>query len=439
MSEPAIRVENLGKVYRRVPRGGVPGESLATHWMSRLREERGATQARWALRGVSFQVMPGEAVGILGHNGAGKSTLMKILARVTRPSTGRFELRGRLAALLELQAGFHPDWTGAQNVFAKGATLGASRSDIRRRFDEIVAFAELEEAIRLPVRQYSTGMRTRLALATVLHLESDILIVDEALTGGDHHFQQRCRGKLADIRDRGTTLLLVSHRTSTIAACCGRGITLDGGELVVDGTVEEALDAYHLRQPAGGRRGKAAREPVPRPAPATGPSSPAVVIHAVRVCAGDGRTIAVSRPGSPVGVEVAYEILEAGLEVACALSFENEAGSAAFAVVEADSEWRGRVRAAGRYRSVAWIPPHLLAPGRLRAGARLRSAGAAGERWTNVVHPADGPGLEILEPLDGDPAPLPGVVRVPVPWNTLYQPRGDAAGDRAAMTPPETS
>ncbi len=257
MPEPAIRAEELGKLYRSA---AAPRESFAARWIARAGKEPQRV-ARWALRGVAFEVMPGESVAIMGHNGAGKSTLLKILARVTRPSTGRFWTQGRLAAILELHAGLHPDWTGRQNVFAKAATVGAQRSEVRRRFDEIVAFAELEEAIGIPVKRYSTGMRTRLAVSTVLHLDADLLILDEALAGGDQQFHQKCRNRLMEIRDGGTAVLLVSHHADTMAACCERGITLDGGEVVVDGTLQEALDAYHLRRPA------------PLPAPASAPAA----------------------------------------------------------------------------------------------------------------------------------------------------------------------
>jgi lipopolysaccharide transport system ATP-binding protein len=423
VSEPAIQVEDLGKVYPvPAPEGG---------WIGRL-AARPRPEPRWALRGVGFTVMPGESLGILGHNGAGKSTLLKILARVTRPTTGRFQLRGRLAALLELQAGFNPEWTGRENVYGKGATMRAGRAEIRRRFDEIVAFAELEDSIDLPIRSYSSGMRTRLALSTVLHLESDILIVDEALAGGDHHFQQRCRRRLTEIRDRGTALLLVSHRASTVAACCQRAITLDGGVVVAEGTVEEALNAYHLRRPdpasARGRRGLGATEPLTahRPAPRADGTAP-VRIGGLRVCGEDGRTAAVTGVGSTVGVEITYDVPAGGAEVVAALWFQDDTGSCTFFVAEDGAEWRGRTRPAGTYRSTAWLPPHLLAPGRLRVGARLWARpGEAGPESGSVaeLHPSDGVGFEVLEGLasaGGFPEPLSGVVRPSVPWTTRFQ------------------
>ncbi|HEY0153582.1 MAG TPA: ABC transporter ATP-binding protein [Longimicrobium sp.] len=449
MSEPSIQVEDLGKVY---PVPATPGG-----WIARLAGTQPCPEPRWALRGVGFTVMPGESLGILGHNGAGKSTLLKILARVTRPTTGRFQLRGRLAALLELQAGFNPEWTGRENVYGKGATMRAGRAEIRRRFDEIVAFAELEDSIDLPIRSYSSGMRTRLALSTVLHLESDILIVDEALAGGDHHFQLRCRRRLADIRDRGTALLLVSHRASTVAACCQRAITLDGGVVVAEGTVEEALNAYHLRRPdpssarGRGRRGLAATEPLtPHRTAPRADGSAAVRIGGLRVCGEDGRTAAVAGVGSTVGIEITYDVPVGGAEVVAALWFQDDTGSCTFFVAEDGAEWRGRTRPAGTYRSTAWLPPHLLAPGRLRVGVRLwaRPAGAGAESGSVAeLHPAEGVGFEVLEGLasaGGFPEPLSGVVRPSVPWTTRFQPPETGAatpgerpspGGRAAAYP----
>ena len=424
MSEPAIHAEDLGKVYPA--RGASPG------WIARLGGGRERPEPRWALRGVGFTVMPGESLGIVGHNGAGKSTLLKILSRVTRPTTGRFELRGRLAALLELQAGFNAEWTGRENVYAKAATMRAGRAEVRRRFDEIVAFAELEDSIGLPIRAYSSGMRTRLALATVLHLESDVLIVDEALAGGDHHFQQRCRRKLVEIREGGTALLLVSHRASTVAACCQRGITLEGGVVVADGTVEEALNAYHLRRPdpASARRGRRGAESAV-PARSFGEGSGAVRIRGLRVCGEDGRTAAVAGVGATVGVEVTYDVVQDGVEVVPALWFQDDTGGCAFFVAEGGAEWRGRP--AGTYRSAAWLPPHLLAPGRVRVGARLW-ARPPGEESGSIVelHPAEGAGFEVLEGLasaGGFPEPLPGLVRPTVPWTTRFEPLGTAPAE----------
>lgn len=431
MPEPAIRVEDLGKAYRRA---ATLRESFAARWAARGGEQGAGGELRWALRGVGFDVMPGEGVGVLGHNGAGKSTLLKILARVTRPTTGRFQTRGRIAAILELHAGLDPEWTGRQNVFAKAATVGAHRSAIRSRFDEIVAFAELEDAIALPVKRYSTGMRTRLAVATVLHLDSDVLILDEALAGADHHFQQKCRRRLMEIRGAGTALLLVSHNAGTLAASCPRGITLENGMVVVDGSMEEAMNALHLRRPDPPTPVEGAVDPyslrAPRPtlAGAADQGSGALVIRGIRVCAPDGRTVAAVAESSTVGVEVTYDVREPGIGVVAALIFRSAAGSGAFTVVDADLASQGVPRPAGRYRSVAWLPPGLLAPGRLMVGASLRGSQPGAEPSGCVVDPADGARLEVLEELapaaaaGAQPEPFPAIVRLSVPWTTAFEP-----------------
>jgi lipopolysaccharide transport system ATP-binding protein len=441
LPEPAIRAEELGKLYRYA---AAPRESFAARWTSRGRKE-GRRDVRWALRGVGFEVMPGEGLAIMGHNGAGKSTLLKILARVTRPSTGRFSTQGRLAAILELHAGLHPDWTGRQNVFAKAAIVGAQRSSVRSRFDEIVAFAELEEAIGIPVKRYSTGMRTRLAVSTVLHLDADLLILDEALAGGDRQFQEKCRGRLLEIRAGGTALLLVSHHADTMAGCCERGITLDGGEVVVDGPLHEALDAYHIRRPAVLAAPVTAHvtttiRPVFRPPPRA--DDGAVTIGGVRVCAPDGRTVAAAGAATPLGVEVTYEVRGPAVEVAAALSFRDAAGSCAFSVVDAPPGSRGVVRPAGRYRSVAWLPSGFLAPGLLVVEPSLWSSTMGAEPRAHTLGPGGEVSFEVLEGLTpgADAAwagwPLPGPVRPTVPWTTDFEPLEAGTGAPASSGDP---
>ncbi len=189
----------------------------------------------WALKDVSFEVHPGEVVGIIGRNGAGKSTLLRVLSRITEPSQGRAVLRGRVASLLEVGTGFHPELTGRENVFLNGAILGMARAEIKRKFDEIVQFAEVERFLDTPVKRYSSGMYVRLAFAVAAHLEPEILIVDEVLAVGDADFQKKCIAKMKDVGDSGRTVLLVSHNMGSIASLCTRAILLQGGQVVGDG------------------------------------------------------------------------------------------------------------------------------------------------------------------------------------------------------------
>ncbi len=206
----------------------------------------------WALKDVSFEVKPGEAVGIIGRNGAGKSTLLKLLSRITEPTQGRIELEGRVASLLEVGTGFHPELTGRENIFLNGAILGMHRAEIKKKFDEIVAFAEVEKFLDTPVKHYSSGMYMRLAFAVAAHLEPEILIVDEVLAVGDCEFQKKCLGKMEDVSHSGRTILFVSHNMDAILRLCSRAILLQAGRVLEAGPVQPVVTRYttiQLNQP----------------------------------------------------------------------------------------------------------------------------------------------------------------------------------------------
>src|SRR5262245_36162388 len=203
----------------------------------------------WALKDVSFEVKEGEAVGIIGRNGAGKSTLLKILSRIIEPTEGVVRLLGRVSSLLEVGTGFHPELTGRENIFLNGAILGMTQREIRRKFDEIVAFADVEKFLETPVKRYSSGMYVRLAFAVAAHLEPEILIIDEVLSVGDAEFQKKCLGKMGDVAGCGRTVLFVSHNLGAIRSLCSRAILLCNGELVAHDTVTHTLGLY-LQGPA---------------------------------------------------------------------------------------------------------------------------------------------------------------------------------------------
>ncbi|MEN9840864.1 MAG: Teichoic acid export ATP-binding protein TagH [Verrucomicrobiota bacterium] len=251
MSLPAIEVSGLSKRYviERESRHDSLRDTLhhsARKLWRRLRWGTGFEREEfWALRDVSFSIQPGEVVGIIGRNGAGKSTLLKILSRITEPTAGQITLRGRVASLLEVGTGFHPDLTGRENIYLNGAILGMQRAEISRKFDEIVAFAEVERFLDTPVKRYSSGMYVRLAFAVAAHLEPEILIVDEVLAVGDAQFQKKCLGKMQDVaRNQGRTVLFVSHNLAAVNRLCTSAINLEQGRLVFRGPVPEAISRY---------------------------------------------------------------------------------------------------------------------------------------------------------------------------------------------------
>jgi len=263
MPPVAIRVEEIGKQYRigaRKARAKTMREAVARAVATPLHNLRhlqslGSTDGReradsiWALREVSFEIRQGEVLGIVGNNGAGKSTLLKVLSRITSPTTGRAWVHGRMGSLLEVGTGFHPELTGRDNIYLNGAILGMERSYITSRFDEIVAFAEVERFLDTPVKHYSSGMYLRLAFAVAAHLPSEIMVVDEVLAVGDADFQKKCLGKMSEVANEGRTILFVSHNLNAIQRMCPRSVLLQGGRLMADGSTTEVLRQYLAQAP----------------------------------------------------------------------------------------------------------------------------------------------------------------------------------------------
>ncbi|HEU5395849.1 MAG TPA: ABC transporter ATP-binding protein, partial [Verrucomicrobiae bacterium] len=251
MSDSIVTVENVSKRYRIGHANN--GDWGLRHAIERIvrnpiqwwKSRKIRTEDFWALRDVSFSVKTGEVVGIIGRNGAGKSTLLKILSRITEPTTGRITIRGRVASLLEVGTGFHPELTGRENIYLNGAILGMSRSEIKRKFDEIVAFSEVDKFLDTPVKRYSSGMYVRLAFAVAAHLEPEILIVDEVLAVGDAQFQKKCIGKMQDVATReGRTVLFVSHNMGSLVQFCERGIPLEHGSVAAEGPIDVVVKNY---------------------------------------------------------------------------------------------------------------------------------------------------------------------------------------------------
>ena len=259
MSDTIIRVENLGKKYliKHQQRGSYTalrdvitdkvksfGKRIISPWNHKQSSTYSTTEEFWALKDISFKVKQGEVVGIIGRNGAGKSTLLKILSRITEPTKGRIRINGRVASLLEVGTGFHPELTGRENIFLNGAILGMGKAEIKRKFDEIVAFAEIEKFLDTPVKRYSSGMYVRLAFAVAAHLEPEILLVDEVLAVGDAQFQKKCLGKMGDIAQEGRTLLFVSHNMGAITNLCSRTVHIHDGKIEAAGPSEDIVANY---------------------------------------------------------------------------------------------------------------------------------------------------------------------------------------------------
>ena len=255
MSLPAISVDRLGKLYQLAHESQRHHSlrdlitDIATAPWRRLRQLQGRDESLeefWALRDVSFAVHPGEVVGIVGRNGAGKSTLLKVLSRIVEPTEGKVRLRGRVASLLEVGTGFHPELSGRENIYLNGSIQGMKKAEIDAKFDEIVAFAEVEQFLDTPVKRYSSGMFVRLAFAVAAHLDPEILIVDEVLAVGDAQFQAKCLGRMKEVSgSAGRTVLFVSHNLAAVSALCSRVVLLNKGRLIADGPTAEVLSQYH--------------------------------------------------------------------------------------------------------------------------------------------------------------------------------------------------
>ncbi|MDH5222268.1 MAG: polysaccharide ABC transporter ATP-binding protein [Betaproteobacteria bacterium] len=366
----AISATRLGKRYFLDHEAKAPyatlREALAHGTRGLGRKLLGAREARsreefWALRDVSFDIAEGERVGVIGRNGAGKSTLLKLLSRITEPTTGRIVLQGRIASLLEVGTGFHPELSGRENIFLNGAILGMPRTEIRRKFDEIVAFAEIERFLDTPVKRYSSGMYVRLAFAVAAHLEPDILVVDEVLAVGDAEFQRKCLGKMKDIGRQGRTVLFVSHNMQAIRQLCSRCIVLDAGTIASDDTVDAAIASY-LQQGPHADSSAEFTEYLSRL-----PPDPALRFERVSIRQdGEERQNVVN--GKDLELLIDYSVFQdtEGLRVYFILY--DIMGTALFRSFLNSEVDPIPVARAGRYRAIARLPADLLAPITYRIG-----------------------------------------------------------------------
>lgn len=361
-----VRVEGLSKQYRigaRETAYDTLREAIVDTVRAPLRRLRqmGRNGSRaetiWALKDVSFEVEPGEALGIVGHNGAGKSTLLKILSRITEPTSGRVELFGRVGSLLEVGTGFHPELTGKENVYLNGAILGMRKAEIERKFDEIVAFAEIEKFIDTPVKWYSSGMYMRLAFAVAANFEPEILIVDEVLAVGDGPFQKKCLEKMGEISHAGRTVIFVSHNMSAIEALCNRVLWLVDGKLVEEAETEKVVSDYVTTELV------VSTERVWND-PSTAPGNDEVRLHRVRVRPESESPSDFFTMQTPFFVEVDYWNLVPDAQLHITLHLHTEQGIVAFTTGSiSEPAWENRHFPEGLFRSICYIPGNLLNAG----------------------------------------------------------------------------
>ncbi len=363
---PAVKVENLSKQYSLGAREAgyaTLRETLVTSLrapLGRLRrkEPAGGDETFWALRDLNLEIFSGERLGIVGHNGAGKSTLLKILSRITEPTTGRVQLFGRVGSLLEVGTGFHPELTGRENISLNGAMLGMKREEIARKFDEIVAFAEIERFLDTPVKRYSSGMYTRLAFAVAAHLEPEILIVDEVLAVGDAAFQKKCLGKMNEVASTGRTVIFVSHNMTAIRSLCNRAVWLDKGSIVQEGTTETVATNY-LRTSFSTLNLRVWNDP------ATAPGNERVRFHRASVhpvqpsTNFDGINVR-----TPFVIEFDYWNLVPNAKLNLSLILFNDEGMPLFNTGPiGEPVWHGKPFPAGLFRSQCFVPGDLMNAG----------------------------------------------------------------------------
>ncbi|MFN7924035.1 MAG: ABC transporter ATP-binding protein [Bryobacteraceae bacterium] len=346
-----------------------------------------------ALDALTFDISPGEIVGIIGRNGAGKSTLLKILARILAPTSGRVELRGRVGSLLEVGTGFHSELTGRENIHLSAALLGISESDLARRLDSIVDFSGVEAFIDTPVKRYSSGMYMRLAFAVAAHLEPEILLVDEVLAVGDLEFQKKCVQRIDSLGQNGQTVLFVSHNMQAVARLCQRGIWLDGGRIVRDGPMAEVTAAYV-------RHGAVYPGVREWPDVATAPGDRVVRLRKVLVRGPDGEPTASVNIGDPFDIEIDYEVLTGGVALFPALRIFNEWGGEVIWSTDSPAPGHGKPREPGRYHCAVHFPANLLAEGFLNVVVTIMSL----QPKKFHLNEADCVHLQATEVIDGSTA-----------------------------------
>ncbi len=421
-----IKVENLGKKYiighDLNASGAFRSRSLRdtfTHtvrgFYRRLRHplspntETTEIEELWALRNLEFEIEPGDRVGIIGRNGAGKSTLLKVLSRITEPTTGRIEINGRVASLLEVGTGFHPELTGRENIYLNGAILGMTRSEIKTKFDEIVDFSEIEKFLDTPVKRFSSGMYVRLAFAVAAHLEPEILIVDEVLAVGDAQFQKKCLGKMEQVGKDGRTVLFVSHNMAMISNLCQTGMVLNEGKLEFYGLVSDAVVKYY--QASNQRNATQDRE---------FEGDTAELLGAELVGLSNLSEITIH---DELTVRMRYRIKEQ-IDGKCVPNFHFFVSDGSYAFVDSAKDITSM--SPGIYRADCRIPRHFLNEGAYFVGVALTTYFENGS-WKIEFFDKNALTFNVIDPMDershryGYAGPIPGVVRPQLDWSVAKE------------------
>ncbi len=425
MAENIISVHNLSKLYRlgETLRHDTLRDRLADTFGRFFRKpsQHAAPRAEkessdfWALKDVSFDIKPGEVVGIIGRNGAGKSTLLKILSQITEPTAGEIRIRGRVASLLEVGTGFHPELTGRENIFLNGAILGMSQAEIRKKFDEIIAFAEVEKFLDTPVKRYSSGMYVRLAFAVAAHLQPEILLVDEVLAVGDASFQRKCLGKMESVSKEGRTVFYVSHNMPSVTRLCSRAILLNKGQIAEDGPAEQIVRSY-LNV---GVQSWAERV---WPDPATAPGNEVACLRAIRIKDSAGNLCSSFDIRRPVHVEIEFQVKQAGHILIPNIQFSNDDGVCLFITADTSPVAQREPRAVGLYRTCMEIPGNLLSEGCMILSPALSTANPVRVHY----YEKDAAAFQVTDPMEGGSArgdyagPYPGVVRPVFQWHNEF-------------------
>ena len=410
--KPVIEIKQLGKKYRiRHNESYLALRDVISNSIKNVFNPGNEKKEDfWALQDINLQIQQGDRIGIIGKNGAGKSTLLKILSRVTWPTTGEAIIRGRLASLLEVGTGFHPELTGRENIYLNGSILGLKKTEIQKQFDAIVDFSGVEKFLDTPLKHYSSGMQLRLAFAVAAHLDPEVLLIDEVLAVGDMEFQKKCLGKMEEVsKQHGRTILFVSHNLNYISSLCNKGVLLDKGKVIHEGSTAETINRYvtQITNRSSAYVWEGER-----------PGNNFVKLHSLRVVDKLMNTTESFRVSQDIGIEMKYEVLESTEVLWLGHNIHNEHGVNIFDTHSVNTEYYKKPHPKGLYTSVAWIPGNFLNIGSYSLSSAIFN------HLKNIIHfqEHDVLSFTVHEALDEETArglsggDFPGIVRPLLKW-----------------------